>query len=410
MSSSTSSSNDSTAPGAPAPRKPYVKALLAIVLGMGASMAVVRGFTALNDASAETILDRVMEARAALPKIVQEEKPLVMFFGSSMTHAAFGARQFDREMDERGIEVKSFNFGFGGLNPYFQDYLSRRIRDAFVENDRKLELVMIEFTPLQNTTTRWNGAQPSVDSYVTMLADGSDVWDIIKQDPTRGIRVASIKYLRNDISAEMITWFFGRGWFRSPRPDAGVPADEEKDKILEELGEKLNTKFEEEYPDYVPTNWSWEWQGAGTIPEERSQETLDLFVPYFEALRSDQRLADDRLRRITCCDIEELHFEETLIAAFIRTVKNFQEFSDHVEVVLLPRNHDWIQRPPEAQERIRVVLERIERETGVTVRSLEDRPEITPQMFSDTTHLARYSGDVRYTSMLVEIYAPILER
>ncbi len=243
-----------------------------------------------------------------------------------------------------------------------------------------------------------------------MLADGSDVWDIIKKDPTRGIRIANIKYLRNDISAEMITWFFGGQWFRSPRPDAGVPADEEKDKILEEIGEKLEAKFEEEYPDYVPSSWSWEWQGAGTIPEERSQETLYLFVPYFEALRSDQRLADDRLRRITCCDIEDLHFEETLIAAFIRMVKNFQEFSDHVEVVLLPRNHDWIQRPPEAQERIRVVLERIERETGVAVRSLEDRPEITPEMFSDTTHLARYGGDVPYTSMLVEIYAPILAR
>ncbi|TDI47704.1 MAG: hypothetical protein E2P01_06520 [Acidobacteria bacterium] len=83
-----------------------------------------------------------------------------------------------------------------------------------------------------------------------MLADGSEVWDIIKEDPTRGIRVANIKYLLNDISAEMITWFFGGDWFRSPRPDTGVPADEEKDKILEELGEKLDAKFEEEYPDY----------------------------------------------------------------------------------------------------------------------------------------------------------------
>ncbi len=59
---------------------------------------------------------------------------------------------------------------------------------------------------------------------------------------------------------------------------------------------------------------------------------------------------------------------------------------------------------------MRQALERIERETGVTVRSLEDRPEITPEMFSDTTHLARYGGDVPYTSMLVEIYAPILAR
>ena len=177
-------------PRGPAPRGPYVKAMVAIALGMFACLVIVRLFTNAFGASAETILDRVMEARAALPRIVQEEKPLMMSFGSSMTHAAFGARQFEREMTERGIEIKSFNFGFGGLNPYFQDYFSRRIRDAFVENERRLKLVLIEFTPLQNTTSRWNGAQPSVDSFVTMLADGSDVWDIIKEDPTRGIRVA----------------------------------------------------------------------------------------------------------------------------------------------------------------------------------------------------------------------------
>ncbi len=404
MSSSTSSSDR------PAPRGPYVKALLAILLGMGASMALVRGFTALNDASAETILDRVMEARAALPDIVQEEKPLVMSFGSSMTQAAFGARQFDREMAERGIEIKSFNFGFGGLNPFFQDYLSRRIRDAFEESDRRLELVLIEFTPLQNTTARWNGAQPSVDSYVTMLADGSDIWEIIKKDPGRGIRAAEIKYLRNDISAEMTTWFFGSEWFGSGRPDAGVPADEEKDEILEAIGEKVNAKFEEEYPDYVPSAWSWEWQGAGTMPGERSQETLDLLVDYFDALRSEQRLADDRLNRITCCDIEDLNLEETLIAAFIRVVKNLQEISDHVEVILLPRNHQWIQRPPEAWERLNTALERIEREAGVAVRSFEDFAKDRPDMFSDVTHLARYHGDVPYTSMLVETYVPILAK
>jgi len=406
MSSSTSSFS---AAASPATRGPYAKTLLAIVLAMGASLATVRVVTILFDASAETILDRVMEARAALPDIVREDKPVVMSFGSSMTHAGFGARQFDREMSERGIDVKSFNFGFGGLNPYFQDYLSRRIRDVFVENDRRLELTLIEFTPLQNTTARWEGARPAVDSFVSMLADGSDVWEIVKREPTRGIRLANIKYLRNDISAEMTTWFFGDEWFDLPRPDAGVPADEEADKVLEEIGEQLTAKFEEEYPDYVDSNWSWEWQGAGTIREERSQETLDLFVPYYDALRSEQRLADDRLRRITCCDIEELHFEETLIAAFIRTVKNFQQISDRVEVILLPRNHDWIQRPPEAVERLRVALERIERETGATVRSFEDAPEITPQMYSDTTHLARYSGDVRYTSLLVETYAPILQ-
>jgi hypothetical protein len=230
MSSSTSSSS----PSAAAPRRPYVKALIAIVLGMGASMAVVQGFTYLNNASAETILDRVMEARSYLPAIVEEEKDLVMVFGSSMTDAGFAARQFDSELAERGVDVKSFNFGFGGINPYFQDYLSRRIRDEFSAGDRRLKLALIEFTPLQNTKARWQGARPIVDSYEAMLANGEEIWEIVKKDPTRGIRVAEIKYLRNEISAEMITWFFGDQWFgTSGRPDAGVPPDEAKDKVLE---------------------------------------------------------------------------------------------------------------------------------------------------------------------------------
>ncbi len=405
MSSSTSSSS------APAPRGPYARALLAILLGFAGAYAIVHLFAWLNDASAETILDRVTEARSYLPQIVQEDKDLVMVFGSSMTQAAFSARQFDRELAERGVEVKSFNFGFGGLNPYFQDYLSRRIRDALEAEGRRFELTLVEFTPLQNTRARWDGARPVVDSYVAMLGGAGDIWEIVKRDPTRGVRVAQIKYLRNEVSAEMATWYFGSMLFGGrTRPDAGVPADEEQDRALEELGQKLNEAFEAEYPDFDGCNWCWQWQGAGTIPAERSPETLALFEEYYDALRSEQRLADDRLWRITCCDIEELEFEETLVAAFIRTVKNLQAVSNHLEVIMLPRNHAWIGRPPEAQRRLDEVLERIRRETGATVRSFEDAEGITPEMFGDTTHLARYSGDVAYTHLLVETYAPVLER
>ena len=105
MSSSTSSS-----------RKVYAKIFLTILVGMGLSMGLVRLFTDLNDASAETILDRVMEARAALPRIVEQEGDLMMLFGSSMTEAGFSPRQFDRQLAEREIDVTSFNFGFGGLD------------------------------------------------------------------------------------------------------------------------------------------------------------------------------------------------------------------------------------------------------------------------------------------------------
>ena len=95
MNSSTSNSKmDSSL----SPRKIYFKILLVILIGSGIAMSAVRLFAILNDASSETILGRVIEAKRALPQIVKEEKELVMFFGSSMTGAGFSPRQFDAEL------------------------------------------------------------------------------------------------------------------------------------------------------------------------------------------------------------------------------------------------------------------------------------------------------------------------
>ena len=163
-------------------------------------------------------------------------------------------------------------------------------------------------------------------------------------------------------------------------------------------------------PDYQGENWSYAWQGAGTIPEERSAETLELFPKYYEVVRQPRRMENDKLNRIACCDIEELHFEPVLVEAYIRMVKNFQQFSDDVEVILLPKNSKWIHNPPEALARMAVVLNRIRDETGVTIRNYQDLEGFTPEMFGDTTHLARYQGDVPFTAHLVEEYAPLLRQ
>lgn len=398
MSSSTSSS-----------RKVFGRIFLAIVLGMAVAMAIIRLITFLNDISGDTILGRVLEARAALPRIVAEDKPLVMVFGSSMTQAGFSARQFDRELSQRGIDIKSFNFGFGGLNPYFQDFLSRRIREAFEQEERRLELALIEFVPFQLTKARWEGAQPVIDSFVGMLASPREMWQITLEDPARGALMFNIRYLRDDISAEMTTWHLGRP-LQPERPRSNVPADEEASERLSELGDQLNQVFEVDYPDYGGEQWHYPWQGAGTIPEERKPSTLEIFEQYYEALRTPRRMENDKLNRIQCCDIEELHFEQELIDGFVRMVENFQRVSNHVEVILLPRNTDWIHYSPEARARLDAVLETIRRETGVTIRDYQELPAFDAELFSDTTHLSRYAGDVAFTSLLVDEYAPLLAR
>ena len=268
-------------------------------------------------------------------------------------------------------------------------------------------MALIEFVPFQLTRARWNGAQPVVDSYVAMLATPNEMFDLVLEDPTRGLRILNIHYLRNDVSAEMTTWYFGQG-LRTPNPVSQMAEDEENEKLVDELGEKLNEKFEEEYPEYVASNFNYDWQGAGTIPSERSQETLDLFVQYYDALRHPRRIENAKLRRINCCDIEELHFEEVLVESFIRIVQTFQQFSDHTEVVLLPRNTAWIHYTPEAEARMNAVLDRIRTETGATIRNYQEVEGIGPEHFSDASHLSRYGGDVPFTAILADDYLPLL--
>lgn len=398
----------SPAPGPVSARKRFLRVFLVVVFGMAASLGLVRAYAAALGASGEAFLGRVLQARAALPEIVAEEEPLVMFYGSSMTRAGFSARVFDRELAERGVHVKSFNFGFGGLNPFFQDYLARRIREAFAAEGRELELTLIEFNPFQTTKTRYEGAVPAIDAYLGMLASPAEIRKIFLDDPARGARILTIHYLRDDVSAEMATWYFGE-FLRPPVPKSDVEEDEATQKRLEEVGEALNAKFEEEYPDWDGAEWSYAWQGAGTIPSERSEETLELFDEYYALLRNDEKhMRDDLLWRVHSADILELHFEEELVRAFIRAVQELQQVSRRVEVVMLPRNTEWVRYSPEARARLDAVVRRIEEETGAPVRDFQTIEEVTPAMFGDTTHLARYLGDIPFTEFLVERYAPML--
>jgi hypothetical protein len=389
-------------------QKIYRKIVGTILLGMLAAVILLNVWHELMDASKGTILSRVNEAQLALPQILEEEDDLVMFFGSSMVQAGFSPRMFDHWLAEEGIDVKSFNFGFGGLNPYFQDFLVRRIADDFKANDRRLELVMIEFNPFQTTQTRWNGAQPIVDTFLTMLATDAELFEIAKTDLRRGVRLFNIRYFRNGISAEAATQFLGQSLQTRPERSE-IPEDEEAEARQQEINELLDGQLAKDYPDYDGSDWYYPWQGGGTIPMDRSEQTVELIKELITLNLTDNNLDNDRMGRIRTADIIDLNFEELLVESFINLVKTFQGFSDRVEVILLPTNSDWIKTSPEGQARLDKVLARIEAETGVKIRSYQGHPGITPQMFSDTTHLGRYTGDIPFTRILTSDMATVLK-
>ncbi|MEM7705902.1 MAG: hypothetical protein AAF358_10145 [Pseudomonadota bacterium] len=404
MNSSTSSSD------AKAQRGIFVRIFLTVLLGMGIALALVQGLVMALGAGSSSLLGRVIEARNAIPRIVSEPQELVMMFGSSMTDAGFSPREFDLAIAENGGSVKSFNFGFGGLNPLFQDYLSRRIREDFEANDRRLKLVMIEFNPFQTTVSRRNLQRPLEESYVALLASPAELADFTLDDPGSGIRMSLIRYLRDGISAEMITTFLWGEPFRAPRSDDGVAfeRDEAAEERLREVLRVLGERFGEEYPDFDGSDWYYPWQGGGTIKAERPAETLEFFDEYYDLITTDYRMAVDRLDRVQSADIEELHFDAELVSAFVRIVENFKAISDHVEIIMLPKNTDWIKNPPEALVRQAEAIKQIEAETGLPVRDFQVIEPVSNDMFSDTTHLNRYQGAVAFTDFLVERYAELL--
>ena len=394
----------------PSQRKIFARIFVTVLVGMGVAVAAVQIFVATMGAGSQSLLGRVLEAREAIPQIASEQEDLVMVFGSSMVQAGFSPREFDRDVVATGGNVKSFNFGFGGLNPLFQDYLTRRIRDDFQAHDRRLKLTLIEFNPFQATVSRRNLQRAQEESYLALLASPSELMDKTLEDPESGLRMQLIRYLRDGISAEMITTFFWGEPFRSQRSDEGVEYEQNEDdeeRLSEAIG-VINENFETEYPDFDGSDWYYPWQGGGTLEEERSEETLAAVDVYYELIRSDYRMAVDRLDRIQSADIEELHFDPELVARFIQMVENLKAISDHVEIIMLPKNTDWIKNPPEALRRQAEVIAQIEAATGVPVRDYQVLESVPNHMFSDTTHLNRYQGAAAFTAFLAELYAPIL--
>ncbi|ABE53871.1 hypothetical protein Sden_0581 [Shewanella denitrificans OS217] len=394
------------------PRRLFANLLLAIILVSLLSMGLVRVFYEYIDANKGGVLGRVHQAQLALERITSEPDDLVMFYGSSMTQAGFSPRKFDKEVNSlnestSGKNIKSFNFGFGGLNPYFQDLLSRRIAEGFQAKDKRLKLAMIEFNPFQSTKARWQGAASSLDSFVTMLATDKEMLAMALDDVTRGVRLFNIKYVRNQISAEMITSYYGHELF----PPERKQVFKEAEAVVKEkraLGKQISEAFEREYPNYQGEQWSYDWQGGGTIPEERSSETLALVKEYSAVAYTDVYMKNDRLSRIRSADIEGLDFEPLLIESFINTVKNFQSISDKVAVIMLPRNSRWIQYSPETQARLDAAVAQIEAATGVKVVDHQQLEGIDDKMFRDTTHLDRYTGDIAYTDILIRDFGRAL--
>ena len=129
-------------------------------------------------ADAQELLGRVLEGQEGLKRLlVEDEDDLVMVFGSSMTRRRLSARASLTSTSRTWAAVfRPGTFGFGGLNPMFQEFLARRFVDDFNAHDRRLKLLLIEFNPFQTTKTRRNRAVAIEEPYMSLLSSPAEIW------------------------------------------------------------------------------------------------------------------------------------------------------------------------------------------------------------------------------------------
>ena len=379
-----------------------IRTLLAGVLVFGGVVGIYNGLLSLiGDYNG-----RVVGQLEHLPVVVGENrgKQKVFVVGSSMVQAGFEPTVFDQATREKGVETISYNYGVGNLDPNYQELITRRIREQFLRGDEKLALTLIEFNPFQATQVRSVFGSITADQNIAVLASDAELWEITLDDPTRGVRLFNIRYLRDGLSAELIT---SATALLNQAPNTSTEAYRIADRQSDELWARFNELRNTDTTIQGSSQWNVDTRGGRIDKSKLSAEALDALGQWAASRRYAGFMESDLARRVRGADILELKFDDRSIVAFIAMVRDLQVVSDHIEVILLPRNTDWVNYAPDVQRRLDAVLRRIEVETGVFVRDYQVDPRIRPEHFQDTTHLSYYDGIDVFTRMLANDYLSV---
>lgn len=370
----------------------------------------VLGITLLERVGGGGLNSRTLSMIEYLPEIAAAppERRLVMVFGSSMVQRGFDPLVFDAQMAAEGLPVTSYNYGLGNLNPRFQRILTRRIREAFERDERRLALALVEFNPFQTTVRRNESTRITDEQNIAILSTPAELWRRTLADPSSGARMFVIRYFRKGYSAELLTslpQLIGAGVDPAIAASAEYQAAERRRAAATR---RFQTSLaQDDYPPSAMPGWDPALRGG--------QANLALVSPETRAALAEAQAAQlhpllmrlDLQERIDTADILGLGFDETLIAAFIEMVRDFQAIADTVEVVLLPRNAEYVVYTPDVQARLDALKRRIADETGAAVRDHQRLEGIETRHFADSTHLNSVGIDT-YTRALAADYAGVL--
>ena len=399
MSSSTSSSRGMA----------FYTMLIAAVTLLPA-MALVNWLTRSAESNAGDIfgIQRIRSVTESLDYMADTQGDTLLFIGSSLVKDGFSPRIFDAELERlTGTDVTSFNVGMGNMKPTYQKLLVERMADAYSTHQRRSTLTLVEFNPFLVTDAREQFRPFMTEQIQAVLMSPREVAATAWQDPERFARLLSIKYLRHGVSAEAITggirFLVGQAQAQAP-----MMAELTEDQInhiqqLAKFRSELNQYIQAEHPDTRKSHiWNPVTQGGLIDMMDLSPQAQELAAQISEQMRHPKALAMDLQSRIQCCDIENLAFNDKLVREFLDTVQTAKTFSDRVEIVLMPRNRQWVQLTPDGQARLQALLTYLQQQTGLSIRNYQQHEAFDGSDFYDVSHLSMDKGRPLFSSLLAQ--------
>ncbi|WP_290577619.1 hypothetical protein [Ketobacter sp.] len=406
MSSSTSSS-----------RRMALYTMLIAAVTLLPAMGLVNWLTRSAEAGAGDIfgIQRIRSVIDSLDYMAATEGNTLLFIGSSLVKDGFSPRIFDATVQSvANKEVTSFNVGMGNMKPSYLKLLVQRIADTYAAQGRRADVVLLEFNPFLVTQAREQFRPFMTEQVQAMLMSPQQVGATFWQDPERFARLVSIKYLRHGVSAEAITgglrFLVGQAQAQAP-----LMAQLTEDQLnhLQQLAEfrsRLNQYIREEQPISGKSHvWNPVTQGGLIDMMDLSPQAQEVAAEISRQMRHPKAMAMDLQSRIQCCDIENLTFNDKLVGEFLDTVDSARRFSDRVEIVLLPRNRQWVQLSPAGQARLQALLQQLQQRTGVTIRNYQEHGAFDGSDFYDVSHLSMDKGRPLFSSVLARDLAATFE-
>jgi len=330
---------------------------------------------------------------------VEHERVDVAFIGTSAVWFGFEPRRFDAELAARGHPLTSFNFGLVPTSVRLQRFFADAICEDHRARGTRWTMMIYEIGPADflDKVVAHDDTDPSIAAYeaqvAAMMLRPAELVSELRRDPGGTLRALLAKPLG----------------YRGPAA------------VFEAVSTYL-------YEDLEPESWRkpipallaavrpfWDVHRRTTwLPEARGflpvgPEARALYDEIMRLNHTEQELAKQRVM-VTELGLLQVEVNAAAVERIIEQIRVLARCPERVALVVMPISPNIMRAMrPEARRRFADVIAKVQRDTGYPLLDFVDPPELGLEDYYDAEHLSLTVSAGKFSSLLADRVAELLD-